>query len=190
MEKIIFFYSDKIFGKNGGSLSSRRFYELLNNLKSKQKIDDLLIVSLDNLPNPYGIRIKKNKLLDVASRVLLKSNYLYFPLRHYRKVFRDYKPSKIFINSRMDFIARFFKKTNPHCEIFVYFDNIEFDYCRNAVPKWAVCIEKQIVFRAEKNSVSTADGLFFLTRRDRDRCVALYGGTTKKDVSNMRATIF
>ena len=172
-KKVLYIYTDKIYGHDGGSVGARRYFLNLKSLEEQGKII-LLSISLDNFPNQYGIKIEKHRFLDVLARCLFKSNFLFFYLIKYKKNLSEFNPDVVLLPSRLGFFAKAFVRKHKRTKCVVYFDNIEFDYCVNAVPFFAKPLERLIVHHDEKLSVCYGDKLIFLTQRDEKRCQILY----------------
>lgn len=180
MKKVLFISDQNISGVIGGSLGHRRFYDiLLNNLNC-----DFKVISLDsNLTNKLNITLKKNKFIDIYTRIRVHSSFLFFYTEKICKAVYDFNPQVVIIGrSRLGFLAKRLKELLPSIIIITNFDNIEFDYVEaqfaqktgligNVIKKW----EKYAVKRDEYNCINYSDKFVFLSKRDQERAEKIYG---------------
>lgn len=180
MKKVLFISDQHISGVIGGSLGHRRFYDLLsNNLNF-----DFKVISLDNnLTNKLNITLKKNKFIDIYTRIRLHSSFLFFYTEKICKAVYDFNPQVVIIGrSRLGFLAKRLKELLPSIIIITNFDNIEFDYVEaqfaqktgligNVIKKW----EKYAVKRDEYNCINYSNKFVFLSKRDQERAEKIYG---------------
>mgnify|MGYP000882020099 CR=1 FL=1 len=174
--KILYVNNNKVAGDCGGSIGSQKFFCFLKRCKEENKIEDFLIFSPDNFPSKYNFAISKKRSLDFLSRLIGKSNFLYFYMIKYKKYILDYAADTVIIqNSRLGFFAKFYKHFFPKSQIICNFDNIEYDYSMMAIRKPFNILERIIVKKCEKESIVFSDKLCFLTERDFFRAKNIYG---------------
>ena len=182
--KILFITPNDIAESNGGGINVKKIYL---GLKSIDNIE-LNVCSPTNLDKSCFI-IKKNKFLDIFSRFMLHSNYIYSIWKFKKSNILKCNPDIVILsNSRLGFIAKDIKKHNKKMKVITQLDNIELDYCNNYVEKYngikkyiVKFIERIAVRRDETNCFRYSDSIIFLTERDKNRAKKLYGYKSKKN---------
>ena len=178
----------KIFGFGGGSSGELKHFDALKYYATKHNVE-LRVIALD-APSEYAfpLQLKKNRLIDVCSRVCLHSTYIFLNWLKLRKEVLRYEPDILFLGrSRMGFISKDIKKHNRKIKILSFMANIEYDYVDayfankgkrlNGLFK---ALEKKCVFRDEKNAIKYSDELLYLTERDAKRSEEVYSADPKK----------
>lgn len=182
-KKVLYITINKIHENSGGGIGARRIYNSLKGLLKEEQID-FKVISLDNnLPESSDFRITKDKRQDILSRLCIHSNYMYIHFKNRLLIdeIKKYKPDIVFISSsRLGFVAKTLKE-NKINNIVGFFDNIEFDYVDAYALKFSglkqslfKLIEKNTVYRDEKDFLKNIDRAVFLTQRDRLRSENLY----------------
>ena len=190
MKKVLFISPNYIFGYSGGSISQRRIYDGLKNLKNNNKIDFKTISLDNNRCLEVCVPIHKSKRKDIISRILGHSNYLFTELKKIKKEVKEYRPDIIILgSSRLGFIAKELKKINVNIDVFTNFDNVEYDYVnayfimkKGVKGKILKLIEKLVVYNDEKLAVKYSEKLIFLTQRDEKRIKEIYKLDNNKNV--------
>lgn len=182
--RILLISDNEIFGRGGGSLEEHKYFDGIRNY-IKEHGGCFKAISIDNKPfdEKLNIDIKKNKLIDVSSRLLLHSTYMYFAwIKNKRKIL-EFNPDIVFIGrSRMGFIAKEIKRINPKIKIVCNMENVELDYVdgyfadkKGFINRAYVLLEKIYVKRDEKNAVFYSDAIDYLSYRDKKRTHEIYG---------------
>lgn len=180
--KLLFITDNKIKGFGGGSLGGKKYYDALRTYCNKLG-HELEIISLDNdFEEKSPIEVYKNKNIDMLSRLMGHSTYLYYILKNKMDSILKSKPDIIFLGrSRLGFIAKYIKKVSPNTKIVTFIDNVEYDYVDSyflkktslfgRLSKW---LEKKVVKNDEFNSIKFSDKIVYLTNRDKERVQSLY----------------
>ncbi len=177
--KILLITDQMISGKLGGSIGAKKVLQCLD-YYNNNNFAECEVISLDNYSSIYKFKIKKNKIKDIFSRIILKPNFIAIEIKKNYKKIKNYNPDVILLhNSRFGFIAKKIKRILPNTKIITFFENIEFDYCKLAVNKLAYPIESIIVKKEERKSIKYADSFVFLSTTDLKRAKELYGNEKK-----------
>lgn len=192
MKKILYISLNEINGFGGGAISQKRIYDGVIQFIKKRNNDILFeVISLDErIEYKSKINVKKNRNIDMLSRVYGHSSYFYINWRKFRNKFDEVNPDILILGtSRLGFVAKRFKKLNPKVEIITNFENIEYDYvdayfCNidSLKGKLMKIIERIFVKRDEYEAIKYSDRLIFLTNRDKKRAHECYKYTDKHEV--------
>ncbi len=180
MKKILFISDQYINGVIGGSLGHRRFYDILSN---EEKYEFKIIALDNNLDKRLDINFKKNRFIDIYTRIRLHSSFLYYYIDEICEAAANFKPDIIIIGrSRLGFITKRLKAILPATNIITNFDNIEFDYVESQFSRKKGLqgyiiknLEKYIVKRDECDCIKYSNKYIFLSKRDQNRAANLYG---------------
>lgn len=179
--RILFITDQIISGSSGGSIGARKIIQCLDNYK-KNNLVTYEVISRDNYESEYNFNIKKNKIKDIFSRIILKPNFLSIEIKKNYSKIKEYNPELILLhNSRFGFIAKKIKRILPNARVVTFFENIELDYCKFAVNKLIYPIEFMLVKKEEKKSIYYSDTFVFLSSNDLNRAKELYGNASKLD---------
>lgn len=177
--KILFITDQMISGNLGGSIGAKKIIQCLDNYK-ENNLATYEIISRDNYKSKYNFKIKKNRIKDIISRVVLKPNFLGIEIKKNYSKIKEYNPDVVLLhNSRFGFIAKKIKRFLPNTKVITFFENIELDYCKLAVNKLAYPIESVIVKEEEVKSIRYSDSFVFLSNKDLNRAKELYSNELK-----------
>ena len=179
MKKVLYISPNKLFDKNGGALGQRKIYFPLQKLV-EEKMITLDVITLDNNLKETLFKVKKNKLLDVYTRILGHSNYLNIYARKILKYVKRKQYDYIILgNSRLGYIAHKIR-SKTKAQIITHFDNVELDYCdsvyqnakglKKVQKKW----EQKNTKKDEYRSLLNSDKLLCLSLRDQKRLEEIY----------------
>lgn len=188
MGKILMIADTKIYGYGGGSNEERKNYDALKFFSDKYG-SEFKVIALDP-PDAYAFpyKLKKNRFIDICSRLCLHSTYIFMNWIKLKKEVLRFGPDILFLGrSRMGFIAKDVKRSRSNAQIVCFMANIECDYVdgyfankNSRISSLYKALEKRCVFRDEKNAIKYSDELLYLTERDANRSVELYSADPKK----------
>ena len=186
--KILFISDNAILGYGGGSVENRKHYDALKKYCETTGAE-LKIISRDKkLKDAFNVEIKKNKIIDIVTRLAGHSTYLYFTWFRNLKSIKKYNPDVLYLGrSRFGFMARSIKKIAPDCKVITNIDNVEADYVEGyfalkggLINYLYKTLEIACVKRDEKDAVNYSNRLIYLTKRNVLRIHDLY----KRDENN------
>ena len=105
MNKILMIADTKIFGYGGGSNEERKNFDALK-FFSNNYSSDFKIIALDP-PDEYAFseKLKKNRFIDIYSRIFLHSTYIFWNWIKIKKEILLYDADILFLGrSRMGFV--------------------------------------------------------------------------------------
>lgn len=180
--KILFISDNAILGYGGGSVENRKHYDALKKYCETTGAE-LKVISRDKkLKDAFNVEIKKNKIIDIVTRLAGHSTYLYFTWFRNLKSIKKYNPDVLYLGrSRFGFMARSIKIIAPDCKVITNIDNVEVDYVEGyfALKGGLInCLYKTLeiacVKRDEKDAVNYSNHLIYLTKRNVLRIHDLY----------------
>ena len=180
--RILFISDNPIHGFGGGSIENRKHYDALKHYCVETGNEFKVISRDDNLDERFQIDIQKNKFIDILTRLMGHSSYLYYTWIRNRKAIDQFKPDIIYLGrSRFGFIAKGIRKNNPHCIVVTNIDNVEVDYVdgyfslkEGVINNLYKSFEKHNVRKDETDAIEFSDRLIYLTQRNVARVKELY----------------
>lgn len=183
MDKVIFLSIYKINGFGGASIGQKKIFYALKDFCIRENLELISITLENDSITKYGIKpVVKYRIYDYLSRILLHSTYFYIWWIFNKRKVLELNPKIVVLgNSKMGFVAKYFKSKHKEIRVIGHFDNFELQCVdsyyadkKDFLTKIKKNIDKYVVARDERSFTKSVDVSIFLTSRDENRVLNQY----------------